>query len=405
MNRAAGAADALVCRLGGVLLDDLDALTEELVARIRDEDQPYSRLDAAAVADVRRSCHDNLERVLQGLSQVGPTGDDRYDAPRLTGQRRLEQGVPLESVLHAYRLGGKVIWGRLVAVARADGAGSVEVLLDAATDVWELVDVFSSHVADAYRRAELDRVRVDDERRQVLLDTVLDGRGDASALRALGLPDAGGWVVVCAPRAAPRAATWSPTARSALAGRSLPSAWRARDGIVGIVGVGGRGPADVVSCLRGAAGLSGTDAGVSWRVGSAAAIGELARLASTSAAALPAGSGIVALEDHLVATLVGADPVVAGLLARTVLGLLLEVAPAERRLLLETVEVWVASGGSAAVAAQSLFCHRNTVLNRLRRVRELTGRSVERPRDLVELALAVTWARSQPAVDGARPER
>jgi len=127
--------------------------------------------------------------------------------------------------------------------------------------------------------------------------------------------------------------------------------------------VGGRGSADVVSCLRGAAGLSGTDAGVSWRVGSAAAIGELARLASTSAAALPAGSGIVALEDHLVATLVGADPVVAGLLGRTVLGLLQEVAPAERRLLLETVEVWVASGGSAAVAAQSLFCHRDTVLN------------------------------------------
>jgi len=144
VNRATGATDALVRRLGGVLLDDLDALTEELVARIRDEDQPYSRLDAAAVADVRRSCHDNLERVLQGLSQVGPTGDDRYDAPRSTGQRRLEQGVPLESVLHAYRLGGKVIWGRLVAVARADGAATVEVLLD----------VFSSHVADAYRRAE-----------------------------------------------------------------------------------------------------------------------------------------------------------------------------------------------------------------------------------------------------------
>lgn len=154
MNRATGATDALVRRLGGVLLDDLDALTEELVARIRDEDQPYSRLDAAAVADIRRSCHDNLERVLQGLSQVGPTGDDRYDAPRSTGQRRLEQGVPLASVLHAYRLGGKVIWGRLVAVARADGAATVEVLLDAATDVWELVDVFSSRVADAYRRAE-----------------------------------------------------------------------------------------------------------------------------------------------------------------------------------------------------------------------------------------------------------
>ncbi|MFE3757608.1 helix-turn-helix domain-containing protein [Nocardia tengchongensis] len=40
-----------------------------------------------------------------------------------------------------------------------------------------------------------------------------------------------------------------------------------------------------------------------------------------------------------------------------------------------------------------LYCHRNTVLNRLRRIEELTGRSIAEPRAMIELALAVEAAR------------
>lgn len=58
------------------------------------------------------------------------------------------------------------------------------------------------------------------------------------------------------------------------------------------------------------------------------------------------------------------------------------------RLLLTTLGTWLACQGSTTFAAQRLYCHRNTVSNRLRRVEQLTGRSLSDPRQLVELALA-----------------
>lgn len=42
-------------------------------------------------------------------------------------------------------------------------------------------------------------------------------------------------------------------------------------------------------------------------------------------------------------------------------------------------------------------CHRNTVLNRLRRLELLTGRRLAHPRELVDLTLAVDTLRSTPA--------
>ncbi|NEE43896.1 PucR family transcriptional regulator, partial [Streptomyces sp. SID8455] len=39
------------------------------------------------------------------------------------------------------------------------------------------------------------------------------------------------------------------------------------------------------------------------------------------------------------------------------------------------------------------YCHRNTVLNRLRRFEQLTGRCLTRPRDAVEVSLALAARR------------
>ncbi|MGI8536390.1 MAG: helix-turn-helix domain-containing protein [Mycobacteriales bacterium] len=68
---------------------------------------------------------------------------------------------------------------------------------------------------------------------------------------------------------------------------------------------------------------------------------------------------------------------------------LLEGRGIERSLLLDTPKAWLDTGGSAGQTAARLYCHRNTVLNRLRRLKALTGRSLDRVDHLVEWSLAL----------------
>jgi hypothetical protein len=60
----------------------------------------------------------------------------------------------------------------------------------------------------------------------------------------------------------------------------------------------------------------------------------------------------------------------------------------ERARLLETFRAWQDNDASVRGAAEVLICHQNTVRHRLRRIEQLTGRSLLRPRDVAELCLA-----------------
>jgi DNA-binding PucR family transcriptional regulator len=72
----------------------------------------------------------------------------------------------------------------------------------------------------------------------------------------------------------------------------------------------------------------------------------------------------------------------------SVLGRLNELPADERTILLDTFRAWLQAGGSANDAAAKVFCHPNTVRHRLRRIEELTNRSLSRPQDAAELCLA-----------------
>jgi hypothetical protein len=387
-------ATPVVADLAHALLDDLEPLTARLVDAILAEDPSYS---GPPVEDLRASCRSNLEHVLRTV-----IGDDdpvtALAAPRATGDRRARQGVPLESVLHAYRLGFRCIWESMV--ERARGRDGLEALAEGATDVWEVVDLFSSTVADAYRRAEQELVRRDAGRRDALVDALLDGRGAepgvlAEAVAALDLPAAGRYAVAVV--AAPPGG-----GAAALAAGGLRAVWRARaDSEVALVRLDDGSPAGVVGALQ-AAGLR---AGVSPAVDGLAEVDAGLRAALTALATVPPGAAeAAALDDRLPAALLASAPELADRLVRTVLGEVLALDRGERDLLLDTVAAWLAAGGSAQRAAERLYCHRNTVLNRLRRVEALTGRSPERPEDVVELSLAVRalgLRAGTPARDGA----
>ena len=118
---------------------------------------------------------------------------------------------------------------------------------------------------------------------------------------------------------------------------------------------------------------------------------------------LPAGTpGVAQFDDSPLGVLVAADPTAARDVVQRVFGRLLALDAEDRSVLLATVEAWLDAGGSATAAGHALFCHPNTVRYRLRRVEELTGRSVDAPRAAAELTVALQALRVFPALaDGS----
>lgn len=70
---------------------------------------------------------------------------------------------------------------------------------------------------------------------------------------------------------------------------------------------------------------------------------------------------------------------------RQIFGSLLDLPEVERNSLLATLDAWFASKGSTSDAAARLHYHRNTVLYRLRRIGDLTGRDFMNPAQAAEL--------------------
>ncbi|MEU3726098.1 helix-turn-helix domain-containing protein, partial [Streptomyces sp. NPDC031705] len=132
--------------------------------------------------------------------------------------------------------------------------------------------------------------------------------------------------------------------------------------------------------------------------------GRLAALALRTAAAPPSAAGGAALlDERLPAALVAADPELAARLREVVLGPVLALPAEDARVLLTTLGTWLACRGSTTQAAQRLYCHRNTVSNRLRRLERLTGRALSDPAHVVELALAHAAAAQAPSPAGPTP--
>jgi hypothetical protein len=398
----APAAEVLATRV----LERVPALADELVATIDEQNPVYQTMGVVPRDELWRACRDNLTRVLQMIAQPRsdagpPEGSEHYDAAWATGRRRAEQGMPLDDVLRSFRLGGRVVWEALIDQARVDQLAGIEGLLDVATRVWEVVDATSAQVAAAYRLVESDLLRADAHRMAVLWEGLLNGRAKVTAFayevsRILGVPVEGPYGVVVAD-----AGPGSPdpvNLRQRLAAQEIVSVWQVRaDTLVGVLALRQPTLAGVLDPVREALAAR---AGVSLVVRGLAEVDTAygqALLARRTVAGNQAE--VAALEERLPDALLLSSPELAHQLVRHWLGGLLEIAPAERRLLLGTLQLWVATAGSVTRTADAAFCHRNTVINRLQRMAAITGHDFTDPGCLVELKLALRAAALMPRPD------
>ncbi|MEU1088516.1 PucR family transcriptional regulator [Streptomyces sp. NPDC005576] len=402
-------------RSARVLLEELPELTERLVEVLYAQEPGYRTAIESTRADIWQEVHHSLRHNIGSLIQPREFREPAHRTTRWIGEIRAEQGVPLDAVLHAFRLGGAMVWQGLVDETARRDPEDVRLLVHVAADVWNFVDEHCGVLTDAYRQAER---RIDwrrENRQRLMTGALLDGTARIAdlpdAATMLGLREDGRYAVLAVRTAhrAPHAATsppvvlpkgvvalWHTGPDAELAIVALESAVTDAVADAG-AGADGDAEANAGSGLARLAGETavppGTAVGVSSAVEGLAALGEARRLAETALRACPASGGIVLLDEHLPAALVVSSPALGAALADRVLGPLDGIDPADRDVLIETLTAWLEADGSAQRAGARLYCHRNTVLNRLRRFEQLSGRCLTRPADAVEICLALAARR------------
>lgn len=392
------------------LRDALDQLSEQVADGILHAEPVYreTRLPAAVVQPLVRA---NIAEILAALA-----GETSSLAPaRETGRVTAAEGMPLDLLQHAYRLAGLRIWEELA--RRLRDQTDTTALLQASSRVWSAIDRSSNVAVQTHLEAAAGLG--ENMARTELLRGVLTGAVHdlETARRALGLPtDVMLVVAVTAPGTPPVPAPGArevgigvvgvgvgpPSGGGGPAGPDGPCADAARVTTCWLTHEGDRltlvaAPTseDAHDALAGLAAHART--GASRPFTSLADAPAALAQARTAVRSLPLGEvGLSRYGDHPLDALLLTGGERATELAAAVLSGLGDRDPRDEELLLSTIEAWFEHGGSGTRAAAALHCHRNTVLNRLARVAELTGRDINDPRAAAELYVAVRARRLQP---------
>ncbi|QUH03053.1 helix-turn-helix domain-containing protein [Saccharopolyspora erythraea] len=374
-------------------LDDLDELVDAFVAEIAVL-RPYrDRLIPAA--EVRADAEASFEMLLRLIAGL-PVPHRIADVSERVGRRRAQAGMPLEVLLQAVRLDFRVLWSALL--RRAD-PGDTQALIEGAVTVWEAVErhTVGVHVSYLDEAAVLARERERERSRLVAQLLATDGR-DPQAVNqvatALEVDPNGLFAVAAGAQADQRAL------------RGELDRLRA-NGVSAHLHFEERGPILLAALPRGvrampAHWMQDVPCGLGPVADGLAAVPLSVRVAVEVASAIgPGTTHPVGLREVWAEVAAARLAELGQALARSVLSEVDSVPPHERRRLLETAESFLASG-SVADTAREVFCHRNTVLNRLRRLGELTGGDLGSPEHaaLVLLALRV---RSRAEAGNDRP--
>jgi hypothetical protein len=323
---------------------------------------------------------------------VSLAADTDFDPTAATeaGADRASIGVPLSSVMEAYRVGFAQLWETTVTQAGTRLSLNKDGVRELTAKLMKAQNVFTGAMAAGYRQEQTRRFVGDSTRRSVLIDALLHGRlFERSSLWEaadyLRLPTTGPFRVIAADTAGHDAL---PDIESKLRGLDAMSAWHVLpDQHVGIVRVTtDRHLGDVLALLsRTATGRVGVSARFDDLRDTAQALHQ-ARICLEGRA--EPGSQVLVFDGSILATAAVSAPDVMVKLASPTIECFADLSDREREVLFETFRAWLDHDGSMSGAGEALFCHANTVRYRMHRIEERTGRSLTRPRDVAELCLA-----------------
>jgi hypothetical protein len=373
---AGRAANATVRAIASRVLADLDALVATIGVALRDEIPEYEVMTPAQMTEdvlpvTRRVVTSFFDAVVTGA----PVGGRVVKSFEESGRARLEMGVPLESMLHAYRIAGRVTWH---AVSNAIRPGEEHLLADLAAQWMDYIDLASSAVAKAYMSASAERLRSLDARRRELVEALLTAT-DPGEVAAVSLR----FSTILAAAYVPVLVAGDGVASriDALIAASPPRTLGGHRGDRVLLLVP---DSDVTPPAT-------TDALVAWgrpAAPGALLLAEVGQVEALLEAAVAEGrtAGAYGPDDLLVEQLLLGNDRVAAALRRRVRDLLAARDPGGA--IVSTLRAYLATGSVPETARREVV-HANTVAYRLGRVRDLTGLDPRVPVDAALLVLGL----------------
>ena len=368
---------AIIARL------DRAAVVHRLVGGFRSEIPGYARLPTAVIEQqIVEVARHNVDLCFDTIAGARRLTRRDLEPFRASARDRATEGMPLEDLLHAYRLGGRLGWRAIAEAALPDEQAT---LIAAAELVMRYVDEVSAAVAQAYLEERQVLVSEDERSARDLFEALVHGREPA---RRLGEMAAG--------RRFPLAASYQAfVVRSVGEGgrrhADLAAALR-RDGVLALTEgdrVAGLLPAGTRERLRGAPGLVVVAEPLA-REELAGAIEEVRAVAELAEAR--GFDGEIDLARFPLELLLLAAPRHAQRIADAVLGRLGSGEEGRTSELVGTLTAFVAEDFDRRRTAERLHVHPNTLDYRMRRVRELTGLDFRSADALAMLVLAVRQA-------------
>jgi sugar diacid utilization regulator len=351
----------------------------------------------------------NIEALLDGVRGGEGIGQSLLRDTREMARQLVTQGVSMNAMQHSGRVFGGSVWEAVVAAARDGDRAEREAALEIGGRIWRHVDVISNTGAHAYLDEITDRGLLGRQ----LLDALLAGRGDTEFVHRLArtlhlklgrshvvaLFRGDGMPIEEAPERPLAARVALDHIVEAVRSRLRPSEGSLLAGIrlgdvVALYPVSGPDELRRVreDCATLARGLN-IDLGIGmsgWHEG-LGAIG-LAYAEAREAVEIAIGTGIrgraITLEEVLVDHMLRSSPHAQRLLDAT-LQPLLDYDREHNAELVETLNAYLTAGTNLTQSARLLTVHPNTVVYRLRRIRELSGRDPQSMDELLVLFLAL----------------
>ena len=389
----------------------IDGLARAMVEAFVEEVPIYQQLPKEQLqGEILEISRRNLRTFFKCLREDrGPT-DEELAEPRASAARRAEERVPLDSVLTAYHIGGRIGWRALADEAKPEERDQLD---DLGEGVIGYIQRVTGAVASAYMEEQQHIYGEQRDARRTLTEALLAGPRAADAVwppqsqaRRAGVHLAPGYLVlalhieptedevtagVTGAVAGRRKVRRVQAALDALAGEPVLTLVEPDGGSV-LFPVGedasAAALADVEQVIASLAEAAGAPivAGVAWGKGAdgvARAAGE-ARDILQLAGRLNRPAGAYRLDDVLLEYAV-THP------ADTASRLMHVLEPIDDRPdLVATLEQWYAADFDRRAAAAALNVHPNTLDYRLRRVAELTGTDPGSARGLQLLGAAMT---------------